>query len=212
MAHYIAETIQEAENAQGNSRDAALERAVDLILRIWTHRRSLPRSTYPLNDFERVLSIAARLSPDAWPYMRLGNHGTEQFLARIFYGLQHVVVCGVVLISEVEVVPNDLDDVIPFLEENEHQVIESIRSWIEHAHSGRPQPPHVSFSGENTSEENTEQSKEILPNNLDPRSRSIQDLSAEIEELIENLTQLKKTLSSQVRAVDKTNQTVEVPT
>ncbi len=39
MAHHLAEVMQEAESAEGGNKELARERAVDLILKLWSHKR-----------------------------------------------------------------------------------------------------------------------------------------------------------------------------
>lgn len=50
MAHHLAELIKVAENSESSAKQYAEDRAVELILKLWTSRRDLPTS----RPFERV--------------------------------------------------------------------------------------------------------------------------------------------------------------
>ena len=55
MAHYIAERIDEAENAPASDKKLLKAACAEEILRIWEHRQQLPGGFRPFNDFEPVL-------------------------------------------------------------------------------------------------------------------------------------------------------------
>ena len=131
MAHHLAEVMQEAESAEGGDKELARESAVDLILKLWSHKQSLPNGAYPLNDLKTVMSVVGQLSPEASPFSRRSSDETEKLLARIFDGLRLVVAHSVILISETRGIPDDLDAVAPFLEEDERQFIEVVEGWID---------------------------------------------------------------------------------
>ena len=130
MAHHLAEVMQEAESAEGGDKELALERAVDLILKLWSHKQSLPNGAYPLNELKAVMSVVQRLSPEASPYQRHSTDETEKLLAEIFDGLRLVVVHGAILISDTRNLPSDLESVDSFLDVDERQFIEVVESWI----------------------------------------------------------------------------------
>ena len=197
MAHHLAEVLQEAENAEGDDKELAHGRAVDLILKIWSHRRSLPGGAYPLNKLEPVLSVLGRLEPKPSLYQQRSSNETEELLTKIFEGLRLVVVHGTILISQIEEVPDDLDTVIPFLDDDERQIIEAIRDWIDYA---KPEFPRLSFAPLTEEEILEQESKEAEMaelEKLDSKSRSNRIFSKEIDELIEALSELKVKIAAE---------------
>ena len=133
MAHHLAEVMQEAESAEGGDKELARESAVDLILKLWSHKQSLPNGAYPLNDLKTVMSVVGQLSPEDSPFSRRSSDETEKLLARIFDGLRLVVAHSVILIPETRGIPDDLDAVAPFLEEDERQLIEVVEGLDRHS-------------------------------------------------------------------------------
>lgn len=62
MAHHLAELIHEAENSNAEEkRIKASQQAVDTILKIWEHRKNLPREAFPLAKYEDLLKVIERL-------------------------------------------------------------------------------------------------------------------------------------------------------
>ena len=64
MAHYVAEMMFSAENLSGDEKTKAEEKCCDVILKLWEHRRSIPRNKPFLQDFESLLETLDRLNPD----------------------------------------------------------------------------------------------------------------------------------------------------
>jgi hypothetical protein len=64
MAHYIAELIQDAENADGDEKSAKLDRCIDAILALWRHRYELPHGKRPFDDIEPILRTLESLDPE----------------------------------------------------------------------------------------------------------------------------------------------------
>ena len=203
MAHHLAEVLQEAERATGEDKEPAREQAVDLILKLWSHKRSLPRGAYPLNDLETVMSVVGRLRPEASPYWQHSSDETEKLLKRIFEGLRLVVVHGVILISKAKGIPDDLDAAAPFLEEDECQFIEVIKGWIDYAKTGFPQPPLVILTDDQEAAWDLRQAEMAELEELDPKSRSNRIFSREIDELIEALSALKLKLATEDSEANK---------
>lgn len=61
LAHHLADLITRAEAAEGEGANEARQEAVDLILRLWDHRSTLPSAHRPLANFEPALSALAKL-------------------------------------------------------------------------------------------------------------------------------------------------------
>ena len=195
MAHHLAEVMQEAESADGNDKALAYERAVDLILKLWSHRRNLPNGAYPLNDLKALMSVVERLSPEASPYKRLRLDESEKLLAKIFDGLCLVVLHGAIIISETRNLPSDLESVDHFLDEDERKFIEVVEGWLKYVETGIPKPPIV-FLPEDGKEGLDSRQNEIAElQKLDPKSRSKRIFAKEIDELIEALSDLKSKLA-----------------
>lgn len=199
MAHHLAEVMQEAENAEEGYKELARERAVDLILKIWSHKRSLPNGAYPLNDLETVMSVVGRLSPAASPYRCHGSDETEKLLATIFDGLRLVVAHGVILISETRGIPEDIDAAAPFLDEDERQFIEAVECWIDFGKAGVHHPRFVILTEDEEADRDLKQAEMAELEKLDPKSRSRRIFSKEIDGLIEALSDLKLKLSADNR-------------
>ena len=196
MAHHLAEVLQEAEAAEGDDKKLACRQAADLILKIWSHRQRLPGGAYPLNDLEPVLSVLGRLEPKPSLYRQRSSNETEELLTKIFDGLRLVVVHGAILISQIEEVPDDLDAVIPFLDDDERQIIEVIRDWIDYA---KPEFPRLSFAPLTEEEILEQESKETEMaelEKLDTKSRSNRIFSNEIDKLIKALSELKEKIAA----------------
>ena len=199
MTHHLAEVMQEAENAEEGDKELARERAVELILKIWSHKKSLPNGAYPLNDLETVMSVVGRLSPEASPYRSHGSDETEKLLANIFDGLRLVVAHGVILISETRSIPDEIDTAAPFLDKDERQFIEVVEGWIDYVNTGVRQPPLVIFSEDEKADRVSKLAEMAKLDKLDPESRSRRIFSREIDGLIEALSDLKLKLSAKNR-------------
>lgn len=191
MAHYIAEVMEEAENTEGKDQEMARKRAVDLILRIWSRKKDLPNGAYPLNDLKTILSVVGRLSPKASPYQWHGKDETENLLSKIFDGLQLVAVHGIILVAETKGIPDDLDATMPFLDEEEQNLIETIKGWIDYVNTGLAQPSLVTVTKVDKADLDAKQAELAKLEELDPKSRSDRILSREIDGLIEALSHLK---------------------
>ena len=191
MAHHLAEVMHEAEIAEETDKDRAQQEAINLILELWSHRRDLPGSAYPLKNLEPVLSIIRRLSPKASPYGRNRADDTEELLSRVFDALQVVVIRGVVLTSKTTDVPDDLDVVDPFLDQQERRVVEAVQGWLEFINS-EPSEPQVivQFSGDDIDTDSTK-SEISESDKLDQISGAKKILCEEIDSLIETLSDLK---------------------
>ncbi|QOK91534.1 hypothetical protein HF908_08620 [Ralstonia pseudosolanacearum] len=98
LAHHLAQQIAEAEQEVGAAKAIAEQRAVDLILRLWTHRRALPEPVDPLGGYRDAISVLGRLMPDADPWGRYRRHETyEDLLHEMFATLTRVVLGGILL-------------------------------------------------------------------------------------------------------------------
>lgn len=55
MAHLVAEKISAAEHASETARDAVVAECVDVILKLWSHRYTLPPYMRPLRELDPLL-------------------------------------------------------------------------------------------------------------------------------------------------------------
>ena len=55
MAHLVSEKISAAEHASETARDAAVAECVDVILKLWAHRYTLPPYMRPLRELDPLL-------------------------------------------------------------------------------------------------------------------------------------------------------------
>ena len=55
MAHLVAEKISAAEHASETARDAAVAESVDVVLKLWAHRYTLPPYMRPLRELDPLL-------------------------------------------------------------------------------------------------------------------------------------------------------------
>jgi hypothetical protein len=64
MAHYVAEMIFLAENLSGEKKAKAEEQCVDIILKIWDRRWSIPKNNPFLQDFKSLFETLEKLKPN----------------------------------------------------------------------------------------------------------------------------------------------------
>lgn len=98
MAHHLAELIETAERSEGNDRQSAEDRAVDLILKLWTNRRALPTPADPLAGYGPAIKVLASMVPGDDPWRVYGRRETSDDLLREMYAaLVHLVMSGLLL-------------------------------------------------------------------------------------------------------------------
>lgn len=64
MAHYIAELIQDAENASTEDRPEKMRACRDAIINLWKHRHTLPDGKRPFEELEPILRTLESLDPE----------------------------------------------------------------------------------------------------------------------------------------------------
>lgn len=64
MAHYIAELIQDAENASAEERPVKMQVCNEAILNLWRHLHELPDGKRPFEEHEPILRALESLDPD----------------------------------------------------------------------------------------------------------------------------------------------------
>lgn len=192
MAHHLAELIAEAEGDDGDDRTETRGRIFDLILRIWSHRRSLPQNADPLSKLEDLVSVLWRLRPEASPFVRMGSNETEDLLARAFGRFQRVVVYGILLTAGLESVPEKVEEFEPFLDEHERELIETMRRWMESFSADLNRVVRIEIADEAPAD--TSSCEEEADARLDAKAAPSRLLVEELDELIELLSSLKSRL------------------
>lgn len=98
LAHHLAELISEANSAVGNAKAVAEQRAVELILKLWMHRRALPEPVDPLGGYRDAIGALSRLMPEADPWKRhRRGESYSDLLHEMFEALSRIVVGGILL-------------------------------------------------------------------------------------------------------------------
>ena len=98
LAHHLAEVIAEADGAAGQAKAALDSQAVDLILKLWVHRRALPESADPLGGCRKAIEVLGRLAPEADPWGHFRRPDThDALLHETFQTLSRIVLAGLVL-------------------------------------------------------------------------------------------------------------------
>ena len=98
LAHHLAEVIAEAGQAAGPEKEASGAQAVDLILKLWAHRRALPELVDPLGGYREAIEVLGRLMPAADPWVRYRRSDSyDDLLHEMFQLLSRVVRAGLLL-------------------------------------------------------------------------------------------------------------------
>lgn len=64
MAHYIAEQMEGARNANGDEKGEAEQRCFETILKLWQHRAFLPNGHRPFESYEPIFQLLEKLDPE----------------------------------------------------------------------------------------------------------------------------------------------------
>lgn len=92
MSHHLAELINKAENGSKQEKKKASAEAVDIILKIWEHRVSLPGNAYPLSRFKDIISVLDTLRPDANFWERNGLTRLDGLAANLYDDFRLLIV------------------------------------------------------------------------------------------------------------------------
>lgn len=131
LAHHLAELLAKSDEASGAERDSAEKDAVDLILKLWSHRRALPEGADPLSGYHQAISVLSRLTPESNPWARYNGRGSqcEAILQDMFATLSRAVLGGVVLTqSSLDTRVGEVG--VNALEDEEVFLYEQIRLWM----------------------------------------------------------------------------------
>lgn len=79
MAHHLAELLAEVEKCRkASDREAAEDRAMSAILRIWEHRQQLSGKAYPLSQYQKAANVLTSIQLqsnrfDTWRHLDSGS-------------------------------------------------------------------------------------------------------------------------------------------
>lgn len=103
MSHHLAELIREVDTSDGDRKKEAEDRAVDLILRLWTNRRALPGAADPLSGYADAIRALRAILPTSNPWRRFRQGSTaEDLLSQMFTTLANFVIAGLLLTHPVD--------------------------------------------------------------------------------------------------------------
>lgn len=130
MAHHLAELIAEAAQAVGPAKVEAEQRAVDLILKLWLHRRALPEPVDPLGSLRPAIAVLERLMPDQnpWRFHRGPGETLETILQDIFQNMARITLAGIELTQRTQVRPIAKAEA-NMLEAEEVRLLAMLESW-----------------------------------------------------------------------------------
>lgn len=193
LAHHLAELILAAETTLGAERDAVQKKAIDLIMKIWSHRNEIPGRANPVKELKGVVAILRFLRPEAWPYSAFERSGTAGLLKKAFEGLQHIVAHGALLAANSATHSVNVGEAEGFIDLEEARIIETANAWVE-LYNSAPKNSVVRFIWDNTSDlEATKRELEELQN-LAPELRARRLFTMQVDRLVETLTHLKLAL------------------
>ena len=137
LAHHLAEVMSEADEAVGSAKAEVEARAVDLILKLWTHRRALPEPIDPLGGYEKAIKVLGLLMPETNPWRHFRRSDTHEDLLFDMFGiLSRIVVAGLLLTQVSRIGPITTEE-FRGLEEEEIHLHSMLEEWKAVLH---PQP------------------------------------------------------------------------
>ena len=130
LAHHLAEIIAEADQAVGAEKAASEAQAVDLVLKLWAHRRALPEPADPLGGYRKAVEVLARLVPEANPWAYLRRPETPDGLLREMFALLSRIVLAGLLLTQVSRVRPVTAEESKGLEEEEIHLQSVFEQWM----------------------------------------------------------------------------------
>ena len=197
MAHHLAEQLHQARHAGSPNREAAEDRAAELILKIWASRRDAPGRVDPLRRLENVLAVLDRMRPEAWPFRENQGGDIATLLTEAFDGLRTLVCAGVLLSQLDEQRPLDASAATGFLDGDEVAIIDRVNEWIAFASKIPPSGPRIRIvlSDEEAAALEAEDKCEAEVEALPEAERARKRIDDQLKNLIETLKNLRTTLA-----------------
>lgn len=158
MAHHVAGLISEVETASGEAKHPVEAQAVDIILKLWMHRRGLPEPADPLGGFRDAISVLASLRPEANPWRRYRrSESYEDLLYEMFQAMGRVILGGIFL-TQVTRARSVADAEAKYLEKEETFLHAELDRWMQLVAQPAKRPAVViKYVDGNTKNENEEQ-------------------------------------------------------
>lgn len=130
LAHHLAELMTEADQAVGPAKRAAEQQAVDIILKLWLHRRALPEQVDPLGGFRDAIHVLGRLLPEANPWRRFQRRGSYGDILNEMFEAMCQAVLGGVLLTQIKHVRSISESELNLLENEEVLLEEVLNRWL----------------------------------------------------------------------------------
>ena len=154
LAHHLAEVMTEADHAVGPAKAASEAQAVDLVLKLWAHRRALPEPVDPLGGYRKAVEVLGRLVPEAnpWAYRRRPET-YDALLHEMFELLGRIVLAGLLLTQVSRARPVTAEE-SKGLEEEEVYLQSVFEQWIPFFPRPQSRPDiKIEFVGTDTAED-----------------------------------------------------------
>jgi hypothetical protein len=198
MAHHLADLLHKAHQSEGADGQAAEDRAVSLILKIWASRRDTPGNVDPLRRLENVISVMDRMRPESWPFRGMSEDTIPRLLTDAFDGLRTLVFAGALTTQLEDRGPIDAGVAAPFMNEQEQELIRRVNEWSEFIDQTptRPSLPRIVFTDEQVAALDAERKREAEIEALPEPDQALRRLTDQIDDLIETLISLKSQLAA----------------
>ena len=132
LAHHLAEVMDQVDRATGAERVSAEKRAVDLILKLWAHQRSLPKNADPLGGCRAAINVLSRLSRKSNPWMHIrSSRQYYELLHEMFEIHSRSVVAGLLLTQKVRLRELAPEESIA-LHDDEAAILSELEEWTQH--------------------------------------------------------------------------------
>lgn len=201
LAHHLAELMTAAGRAIGPAKAAAEQQAVDVILKLWMHRRALPEPVDPLGGYRNAIAVLGRLMPEADPWKRYRQHGAyEDLLHEMFETLTRTMCNGILLTQFTRA--RSIDEAESrALEDEELFLQEMLDRWMPFFTRPLQSPKKIviHFVDSNDLEEADNQSSssdEVERNDLTPEQLAEQAEASVHAAIVENLERMQTALAS----------------
>lgn len=186
--------MQSEKTASDSERPHVQARLVDVILKIWEHRHSLPGNAHPLKKLDGILRVMRLLETGAGPYHR---HTGEVDLALIqaFDALKSIVIHGAVLSLSGTTDQLDAEGANQHLDEQEREILEIAYEWLSVVGNRVSAPMIIIHAEEEAEAYEAEKAEEERIEALSLAERSKALLRRDIETTIGRLEALLEQLS-----------------
>ena len=144
MAHHLAGTMLAAESASGAKKAKLEKETVNLILKLWLHRRALPERVDPLAGCREAIKVLQLLQPAANPWSRFSserNSTKVQTLSKLFDAMSRAMV-GALVLTHTKYCHEPTDVQLEHLDPAEQRILEAISEWLPMVDKS-PQPPEI---------------------------------------------------------------------